>query len=411
MNKITILIIVSLLLIAGCNGGSKEKRPITDIDIRTGTDGLIMDFTKNAPPERVFENSIFPIAIRMRNGGATDIEATDIKYGVTRTVEGILVFGFETTYVDSDNETEKGSEKTDLENRKNVLQSNKEDLEKRKKELDEREIISGLSAEENVNELIRIENQLGNIEPELEEIRSKLLLIDQLRFDIKGKSIFNPAGDEDFITLNAKTKKIGSQSETQPSTILATACYPYKTILGTSICIDTDIYGNRRGQKPCTVEDLKFDGQGAPVAITKIEIRMLPQDGNLLKPHFLIQIENKGNGEVVNINNVEQACTSESLDYTAFNTIRINATLSGILLDCRINKEDPNSAPPPAPATIRLRDKEDIIRCTLEPSKSKGVELIDISRDAYTTPLKIELEYGYTFTISKDIIIEKVLTY
>ena len=73
-------------------------------------------------------------------------------------------------------------------------------------------------------------------------------------------------------------------------------------------------------------------------------------------------------------------------------------------MECRINKEKD-----PLPATIRLRDKEDIVRCTLEPSE--GVELIDISRDAYTAPLKIELEYGYTFTISKDIIIEKVLTY
>jgi len=231
--------------------------------------------------------------------------------------------------------------------------------------------------------------------------------------EIKGKSIFSPNGDQELITINARTKKIGAQSETQPSTILATACYPYKTIFGASVCIDTDIYGTRRGKKVCRTGELKFsEGQGAPVAITKIETRMLPQDKDFVKPHFLIHIENKGNGEVVNLSNTEQACTSERLDYRAFNTIRINATLSGQLLDCRINKEDPEAEPPPpAPAVIRLRDKEYILRCTLEKIGDEVEDLIEISRDAYTAPLRIELDYGYTFTISKDIIIEKVLTY
>ena len=59
---------------------------------------------------------------------------------------------------------------------------------------------------------------------------------------------------------------------------------------------------------------------------------------------------------------------------------------------------------------IRLREKEDIIRCTYE-KDTNGIEGIDENIDPYTAQLKIELDYGYTFSISKDIIIEKVLTH
>ena len=298
-------------------GGTKKKGPITDVDIRKGTQGLTMEFTKNAPPERVFEDTAFPMALEVNNKGAENV------------VDWELVFGFD-PYVEID----KGSKA-------------------------------------------------------------------QQELPIDGKSIFNPKGEGDLITINAKAKTIGAQSETQSSTILATACYPYKTILGTSVCIDNDIYGTKRGEKACSVTDLTFgDGQGAPVAVTKVETRMLPE-GDKVKPLFLIHIKNQGNGEVVKLSEVENVCTGEQLDYTDFNTLLISASLSGISLDCRVKKEGPE-AEPPAPVTIRLREKEDLVSCT-----GDVVEL----EDAYVSPLKVELEYGYTFTISKDIIIEKILTH
>jgi hypothetical protein len=204
----------------------------------------------------------------------------------------------------------------------------------------------------------------------------------------------------EYIIIDAETKKISAQSETHPSTIFATACYPYKTIFGSSVCIDPDIYGMGKGQKACDIKEMAFpQGQGAPVAVTKIETRMLPEnDETIVKPHFFIFIENKGNGEVVNLSKVEKACTNEPLEYTDFNSMQINVTLSGKLLDCSVDTGGAKIE------TIRLRDKKDLVRCTLE-------EGIDLGRDAYTAPLRIELQYGYTFTISKDIIIEKILKY
>jgi len=321
---IFILISVSLLLIAGCGIGSGGKAPITDVDIRKGTEGLNMKFTSNAPPTSVFENTIFPIAINIKNQGAANIEKD----------EGILIFGFEKTFVDF--------------------------TEKTKAELDSE---------------------------------------DTIRFGLDGKSVTNPNGDEDFITLNAVAKKIGEQSDTRVSTILATACYPYNTTFGTSVCIDTDIYGIRKGQKACSISDLVFSAQGAPVAITKVITRMLPEsDQNRVRPSFIITVENLGNGEVIFEDKVELACTSTALDYTDFNTLRLSASLSGADLDCKIGTQTEKST------TIRLREKTDTVICTLEEGPG-----IDTSRDAYVSPLRIELNYGYTFTISKNIIIEKIL--
>lgn len=314
--NILLILIVSILIIAGCKGSSNES--ITDVDVRKGFEGLVMEFTKNAPPDKVFEDSVFPIAMHLRNKGASDIK------------QGFFVLGFEKTYVDFANE---------------------------KKE--------------------------------------------SIEFEIKGKSIFNANGDEEFITLNAETKKVGAQSETHPSTILATVCYPYESILGTSVCIDADIFGTKLRDKACQVKDLQFSkGQGSPVTITKIETRMLPdadEDLDMVKPLFIIYVENKGKGEVITSNKIKNACSSEALNYKDFNRIEIKASLSGKELNCNVGGKESG-------AEIRLREKKDMIRCTLE-------EGIGRNQDAYTAPLKIELNYGYTFTISKNIIIERILIY
>ncbi len=330
-NKKLILImgILSLMLLAGCEGG-KRNVSITDVDIRKGFNGLSMQFLQNAPPSSVFTETGFPIVIDLKNNGASDI-----KDG-----KGILVIGLETNYAELVNEQDKNG----------------------------------------------------------------------IRFGLSGKSIYSPEGDKDVREIDARAKRIGEQSETFTSRVSATACYPYETVFGTSVCIDTDVYGARKGQKACAVQDLKFDkGQGAPVAVAKVESRMLTgTDENIVKPHFIIYIENKGNGQVIDPKEeiISKACTKSSLEYKDFNSIQIKASLSGKELNCRIGESKPEDTEEGAagPATIRLREKKDFVRCTLE-------EGINIGRDAYVAPLRVDLDYGYTFTISKDIVIEKGVTY
>ena len=380
--------ILALIVIAGCDSGKKKADSLTDRDIRKGTDGLEMEFLQNAPPKNVFEGGSFPISLKIKNAGASNIGDNPATKDVVEQ-SGIIVLGFEKAYVGL-----VGNIKDEASKLSNEKLSDKE-----KDALKE----GGIKPED-LADIIAISEKKAE-EPndaKKSQLETFIEILTNFRakrdIEISGKQVFNPKGDEGFISINAWAKKIGGQSETKPTTILATACYPYETILDASVCIDTDVLGQRRGKKSCIIKELDFsDGQGAPVTITKIETRMLPQDESKIKPHFIIHIKNAGNGVVINDSKIEKACSSKPLSYKDFNVLRINATLSGIELDC-----DPAGGMQKT-AEVRLREKEDMIRCTYE-GKDDGIG-IDANLDAYSAPLKIELDYGYTFTISKNIII------
>jgi hypothetical protein len=221
-------------------------------------------------------------------------------------------------------------------------------------------------------------------------------------FKLEGKSSFNPKGNLKTVTVKLRAKDVDTQSETHTSLVTVSACYKYKTTLGTEACVDADVYDLTQKIKACNTQDQTFSGQGAPVTITKIETRMLPhEDENKVKPSFMIYIKNKGNGEVVKGDSVEKACSSETLSHEAFNTIYANAKLSNQPLDCS-PKEIQGSET--KEGYIRLKDKEDFIRCTLTDGilKNKGT---------YITPLTIDLDYGYTLSASKEVKILKELNY
>ncbi len=384
--KITLMLMVIFLLAIVACGTDSNKRPITEVDIRKGTDGLIMEFLPNAPPINVFAESGFPISLKLENAGAFDIVENNKE---TSQIEGgIVVFGFEKAYIGLVSKIKEEVMKVSDEEKK-ILPGNGINI-------DEIKTLSNKNQEDLTNEE---RDKIQKFVDTLTNFRAKK------EFNIKGKSIYSPLGDEEFINVNARARTIGPQSETHPSAIFATACYPYETVFGDSVCIDTDIIGESKG-KVCTAKDLTFTkGQGAPVAVTKVETRMLPQDDGKIKPHFLIHVKNAGNGEVIDPGKIEVACKSEALDYRDFNTIIVSASLSGTQLRC---SKDAGAVP--GPVTIRLREKEDLIRCTYD-GKDDDKGGIDAGLDAYVAPLKVELDYGYTFTISKNIIIEKVLTH
>ena len=73
--------------------------------------------------------------------------------------------------------------------------------------------------------------------------------------------------------------------------------------------------------------------------------------------------------------------------YDKINNIEVEAYLSGSLLECK-------------PENPKLKEKEVVVRCTLEEGIGKDVP-------PYTTLLTIDIKYGYTETISQNIEIRK----
>lgn len=223
-------------------------------------------------------------------------------------------------------------------------------------------------------------------------------------FNLEGKSIINIKGEGEVVSYNVVAGKVDPQSETHASTVVAALCYPYKTILDSSVCIDPDVSNLNLGKKACTVQDMAFNGgQGAPVAVTKIEVSMLPaqisaegQSGTFV-PQFLIFIENRGQGTVIKNGAVDKFCIESDTSHENINIVSVQAFLSDKLLDCRKNKNDDVTK-----AFVKLKDKKEFIRCTLQ-------EGIPISNNAYSSPLKVELSYGYTSSISANYVMQKIV--
>ena len=384
--EIQTLILVFIVFLAGCSnipgiqfGSNKNEKP----DINVGFDGLKMEFFPNAPPPNVFQQTNFPVGIKIKNSGAYDIGYD--KNGNENNLMAILVLGVERDY-------NCVSDFDDTNNAKAVGNKNIDNTNK-----DNQKINCPMSQK-----------------PSEEKVDIRML----------GKSETNPKGTEENLLYTVETKALDPQSEQHSSSLYATLCYPYQTRFITTTCVDTDVLGARYKRKVCSSKDYDFaNGQGAPVAVTRVESRMLQKDDSnnkIIIPNFIIYVENKGGGQVIRnsankMENIEKFCSGARLDPTDkdFNTISVKVYLSSESkenqLDCEPkapdndNQKDDSINSIKKQGYVRLVDKKDLIRCSLPPETKR----IDKSIEPYTTPLIVVMEYGYTTSISKDYLVQR----
>ena len=210
-----------------------------------------------------------------------------------------------------------------------------------------------------------------------------------LRFDIEGKSVFNPEGTQTRKSFRAQAQPLIAQIETYNTPITATACYPYHTEATALMCIDTDIAGMVKN-KPCRpTTQVMTGGQGGPVAITSVEPKMTThKDPEKIQPEFLIKLQNKGTGQAMKSLKVYDACTGKPLGQDSWNVVEISAEMSDTPLTCK-------------PEIIRISTDTTVI-CSFE----QGIEK---NRGTYTAPLSIKLNYGYMDRIVKNIQVKKLV--
>ena len=222
----------------------------------------------------------------------------------------------------------------------------------------------------------------------IEEQQVSLESASDARFDLDGKSIFNPEGSKTIKEFKAKSKLLIPGIEAYDTAVTATACYPYKTEATALVCIDTDLAGMVK-TKPCKTQKISLSGgQGAPIAITSVEPKMMTHDDpEKIQPEFVIKIQNQGTGQAMTREKVFDACTGKALGKDAWNRLQLRAQLSDIPLTCR-------------PETVRLTEDTTVI-CTLDAG-------IDKAQGTYTAPLSIELDYGYLDRAVKKINIKKL---
>ncbi len=178
----------------------------------------------------------------------------------------------------------------------------------------------------------------------------------------------------------------------QPSSeLFASICYPYRTTLGTSVCVDANAYNQNQQQQVCQAETLTYRDQGAPVAVTEIENRPTPvraaSEGgrgflDFVQPTFIIHVRNVGQGSVLmpapEENTTMAAACAGVIERDQLNRVGVNATLSGRRLVC-----DPNP--------VLLQRSEGYTTCVLPP----GQDSQGLAGSNYLGVLIISLDYLY----------------
>ncbi|MBN1175206.1 hypothetical protein JXA48_01040 [Candidatus Woesearchaeota archaeon] len=212
-----------------------------------------------------------------------------------------------------------------------------------------------------------------------------------------GKSYYYPSGEQNYFAIDRfRAKEVPTNFETSHLDFGLNICYPYQTTFAEAICIDSDPQKADIRVDACQAEDKKYgQGQGAPVAITAVDVQMIPR-GTLVQPRFVIYVKNEGNGLVYNFNeSLLDAVTIPNKGVTHVcgdmkeakpNQMRIDAYLGEEKLDCSLPV---------------LRAGETKIECQLTESKIPG----NVAN--YMSSLRVTLKYFYTEVFSKEVVIKQ----
>ncbi len=215
-------------------------------------------------------------------------------------------------------------------------------------------------------------------------------------FSIEGKSLYNPMGGSTIISRQLTIKQLKGPQQSAAQRIQPILCYPYQTAATINVCVDSDPFNVLLGARPKTCmyeQPISLPlGQGAPIAVTNVQSRMIPiADGpnkGSVRPEFVITIENRGSGQITRQRDYMDAC-ERGADPEDVGVVEVRGVLSDSQLKCsspKWNAKDPSTT----------------IHCQLEDPN----ETIPTTRGTYTALLQFTIDYGYyeylspiTFTV------------
>lgn len=208
------------------------------------------------------------------------------------------------------------------------------------------------------------------------------------RFSLAGKSQFNPKGEFDQIHFKVKNTGILPQFESYQSDLIFRACYKYNTFASAQVCIDPDI-ANSNKRKTCRAFPVMLSGgQGAPVAVTRVEPLMVPEGENV-RPMFVVYVQQVGMGSVVKTAGADLACTGGGGPLLA-NYVVPSASIQNRDLKCEPNE-------------VRVEPgKESRFICEQDDM------LFGPSAGTFNTILSIQLDYGFVNSMALPLTITRL---
>jgi len=205
---------------------------------------------------------------------------------------------------------------------------------------------------------------------------------------LEGRSMNSPVGGFTQLQFAFKSENLPAQLEMYQTPFIFTACYPYMTRASIPVCIDTT--RDPQAARSCVTSQVSGSaGQGAPVVVSMVEPIMAIQD-NAILPTFVIHITNAGKGRVVSPESLGFACGNQG---SAGSRIKVTAQLQDETLTCK-------------PEIIDLRAGETKVTC--QSDTYFGAADGRANQGTFTTPLTVNLEYGYVTTTTLPITITRL---
>ncbi|MBI4140294.1 hypothetical protein HY485_00495 [Candidatus Woesearchaeota archaeon] len=203
---------------------------------------------------------------------------------------------------------------------------------------------------------------------------------------LRGKDPVTQQGDVDTVFFKGMVALLKDRGITQlPIKLLTTACYSYETLASPQVCIDPTPFSPSLKQKVCTAQNVASGTQGAPVAVTSVEV--LPSPGST---KFKIHVSNVGGGRVFRYGmSALSKCSpfTEGLSFNELDYVEVqDVIVSGVSIKNTCRAMDQNNVP--------LRGGQGVFYC--EFNRLRG-------SSAYLTPLIIKLRYGYETSLLKNV--------
>lgn len=200
--------------------------------------------------------------------------------------------------------------------------------------------------------------------------------------ELDGKTMYSNEGWD--VSYFLPIKATAPPNRGVDASIKVDLCYRYKTILSSTVCVNTKKQKEGEGCK--TKEYSFYGGQGGPIAITKVEVRETTEQDGKVNPRVILTVENRGD-DIVSLpegDDFKQAClASQNINKLKMNAVKLGTRdMTCDVTDNQIDISD---------------DDEKVVVCTY-------------SGDMGTAPLGyidsllyVELEYGYHASESKDL--------
>lgn len=221
---------------------------------------------------------------------------------------------------------------------------------------------------------------------------------------LHGLSFDNPIGEERIYNFEARVRNKPSSTKTK---FILEACYPYETVFSSDVCLATS-NDLRLRAAACEMKDISSsNGQGAPVAVTKIIVQK-PQRDKIKDSYyynFLIYLDNLGQGKVVESN----GCSGLEKIYID-NIVLADKAFKNNDIKCSLEKDNIEGSNQNKQFIVlkdtadqKIKDKDNIIKCTarFDNTDNQFEKLGD-----FITTMKIVLKYTYSQSIEKEIVIK-----